>query len=314
MYIDGVSVYGYIRKDNIEDYEKNLADIPKDRLHTIWECPLWKQNLANDNMVTVEQNEVVIKILNLKDQPIESRYTMIVDTLIELVDIGILQYNFRVDNPTEKNKREAMRLRGLRDWWVSKYEANIYLDHEYGTKLLKDLKQNKSIPREDKYKNGVYLRTDKQIKANKERALKQKSKIKAFTKYYDMSKRHLIEAFKLEVTIDSQMISDQRKAHRSNNNVLDLKSINVWLDHPRIQDIPYVNKKIESGINLLLNNISKDNINEMKEILEISNKKDIPTEILSTHRTLKEVVKRIDKLEFDIQRIDKVLKELGLPL
>ena len=83
----------------------------------------------------------------------------------------------------------------------------------------------------------------------------------------------------------------------------------TWLDHPRIQEIKSVHKRLKSGINLLLNELSNEVIGELKIMSGEDNIKNIPDKMLDPFFTLKEVIQRVASLENNQKRI---LEHIGL--
>jgi hypothetical protein len=280
-------------------------------------------NLRDGNKITVDGNNVLIKVLKLSNKSIETRYRLMLNTLKESVEKNILKYNPRVEYPTDKNLTEAMRNRADRDFSVFKYESNIFFEYELGLEIMKQLKESKNIDESDKYPDGVYIRSNKQTEANKQRMIIGKKKINAFIKFYNMKIKHGVNLFKLEITIDSDMIKAQNKSHKKNNDIPDLRKVKTWLDQPNVQQIKSVHKKIKSGITLLLDNLNDEVINQMKEVLGVTNKKDIADKMLDPFYTLKEIEKRLTQVETENQVIreenktikenqNKILNHLGL--
>jgi len=277
----------------------SIDKVPDNRLHTVKECYEYKLNLDHENTINIKGNKCQVRLLGLLNKTKEIRYTLIVDALVELVRKGILKYSPRVKVLTEKNIREALRNRGLRDWKVEKYEHNIFFTGDIGKHIFDSLKKSDNIPDNDKKEYTIYLRSDKQKETNKNRVAMNKNRVMATIKYYYMLPKHGRDAYKLEITIDREMI----KRDKTEN----LSLISTWLDHPRIQEIKSVHKRLKSGINLLLNELSNEVIGELKIMSGEDNIKNIPDKMLDPFFTLKEVMKRVESNTKDIGAIKKHL-------
>jgi hypothetical protein len=280
----------------------SIDKVPDNRLHTVVECYGYNQNLDNGNRINIKGNKCQVRLLSLLNKPKENRYRLIVDALIELVRKGILQYSPRVKTLTLRHIREALRNRGLRDWKVEKYEYNIFFEGDIGRQIFECLKDDSRIPMNDKRENTIYLRTDKQIEANRQRREQGRAVISATVKYYYMLPKHGINAYKLEMTIDRDMI----KKCKTDN----LSLISTWLDQPSIQEIKPIHKRLKSGINLLLSHMNDEVMRGIKDMTGKENVKDIPDEILDSYHTLKEVLERVEGLEKDNKQIKETNKQI----
>ena len=242
--------------------------------------------------VTFEANQVDMRLVNLYDD-LESRYRSTLDYVASMAG-EIIKYESKLENPTDRNIREAMRNRLKRAFKPVEYEHNIIFMGQIGRDLMRDFRaiaeQNKKMHLEE---NTVYLDGWK-------KTAKQKRRIK----YYDIGARDSArggkagEIFKLEVTLLKEYFVDAGLA------VEDLK------EQPEIQEKIYQELCKNLSVVLDLLKTGGESMNGLQYELGLSgiqNNYQVAGALLSSRRTLTD---RVQDLEMKQAETDKRLAKL----
>jgi len=242
--------------------------------------------------VTFEGNQVDMRIVNLYDD-LESRYKSALDYLASMAG-EIIRYEPKLENPTERNRREAMRNRLKRSFHPVEYEHNIIFLGQVGRDMMRELRA--AAEKDGKMhleENTVYLEGWK-------KTAKQKRRVK----YYDIGARDAAaggeagEIFKLEVTLLKEYFKGAGLAGE------DLR------EQPEIQEA--VRKELSEKVNgvLCLLETGGDAMKGMQFELGLSGRENtyqVAGAILNQKKTLTE---RVQALEHDMQSVKKSIAAL----
>ena len=297
---DGVPIVtGYWNKEKDERHKESWADTLEGqerlRSETGWKPTTRKEytkGFPKGVSVTFEANQVDIRLVNLYDD-LESRYRSTLDYVASMAG-EIIKYVSKLENPTDRNIREAMRNRLKRAFKPVEYEHNIIFMGQIGRDLMRDFRaiaeQNKKMHLEE---NTVYLDGWK-------KTAKQKRRIK----YYDIGARDSArggkagEIFKLEVTLLKEYFVDAGLA------VEDLK------EQPEIQEKIYQELCKNLSVVLDLLKTGGESMNGLQYELGLSgmqNNYQVAGALLSSRRTL---TGRVQALEVKQAETDKRLAKL----
>jgi len=255
----------------------------------------WKETTAREYTkglpkgvsVTFENNQVDMRIVNLYDD-LESRYKSALDYLASMAG-DIIRYEPKLENPTERNRREAMRNRLKRSFQPVEYEHNIIFLGQVGRDMMRELRA--AAEKDSKMhleENTVYLEGWK-------KTAKQKRRVK----YYDIGARDAAvggeagEIFKLEVTLLKEYFKGAGLA------VEDLK------EQPEIQEV--VRKELAEKVNgvLCLLETGGDAMKGIQFELGLSGRENtyqVAGAILNKKKTLTERMDAVERLAQDTAR------------
>ena len=247
----------------------------------------YTKGLPSGVCVTFEANQVDMRLTNLYDD-LESRYRNALDYVASMAG-EIVRYEPKVENPTDRNIREAMRNRLKRSFKPVEYEHNTLFLGQVGRDMMRDFRAiaetNSKMHLEE---NTVYLEGWK-------KTAKQKYRIK----YYDVGARDgedVGEVFKLEVTFLKEYFVSAGLA------VEDLK------EQPEIQEaiLSGLAEKMVSALQLLpTGGDSMRGIQYELGLSGVPNTYQVAGEVLSSGRTLTE---RVQALEKDMWEVKKRLE------
>jgi len=255
----------------------------------------WKETTAREYTkdlpkgvsVTFENNQVDMRIVNLYDD-LESRYKSALDYLASMAG-DIIRYEPKLENPTERNRREAMRNRLKRSFQPVEYEHNTIFLGQVGRDMMRELRA--AAEKDSKMhleENTVYLEGWK-------KTAKQKRRVK----YYDIGARDAAvggeagEIFKLEVTLLKEYFKGAGLA------VEDLK------EQPEIQEA--VRKELSEKVNgvLCLLETGGDAMKGIQFELGLSGRENtyqVAGAILNKKKTLTERMDAVERLAQDTAR------------
>jgi len=223
VYRDGDPVivnYGYrsglkIEWVNQERYYDLIAlGVPSDMFLV---QPLRGESLSSGSWVEIKGNQVDLYLLNLYKDFNASRYSRALNDVCDLEARGVFKYNPKKLQPTDKNKRDALRHRLIKYLKPREYEHNFLFTGELGGKIYKELREaieskakgTSNAVLED---NTIYLRGYKQHKDTRYKS-----------KFYNIAKREggsgdvykfestLLKAFFLGEGITMQNLTEQPK-------------------------------------------------------------------------------------------------------
>ena len=143
---NGRTVYwNGIKGDGSEYIGKSEYDKLKDRTGWI-EVRDRELFLADRVQAVFKDSRIELRLTNLFYKVMESRYTMALDHLADMVGRGLLKYESRKDDPTEKNIRDAVRMRAKRaTQWIT-YEHDTLIPGRVIRPIIQELKaQSKDV-------------------------------------------------------------------------------------------------------------------------------------------------------------------------
>ena len=276
----GRSGYGWrknlIRDDKILGYwnpeTKEKRSVEEGARLGFLEVHPYKTNLSKKVTLSAQDSYVDIRIGGLyqRDKVETTRYLEQLNSVLATLQKEILDYKPRSLEPTDKNKRDALRNRLNKHWKVSSYEYNVtILDRQIGAVLFSELEGFA----EHREENTVYVKGFKGTSSSNKPIL---------LKYYDMQDIHQVDAFKIEITFRK----DYLKRHK-------LKEPKKWLTADKMQDI------LKAGIIKNLNKVFKQAPKAKKMLSQKMGvtQANLLNEIVSPEYTLIEVGRRVDRLE-----------------
>ena len=233
--------------------------------------------------IAIKNNQLDIWLNDLQGD-IRSRYLKSLDIMTEMVHRGVLSYRPRVESPTEKNVREAIRLRLKEHGKVAEYEHNLILVGKLGESIYRDLQSSDKAGGE--YEGTIYLQGFHQYEG-----------LRASQKFYDIGKREnaeTIKLYKLETTFRKEYFKDRG-----------LRNVNEFIEQPDIQEKLYID--LEKYIKKVLRKLSGETMKTLQKELQLTEKADVNdtvTAVLDRDLTLTERVKGLEKR---MERVEKLL-------
>jgi hypothetical protein len=117
------------------DYQEQLA----------WQSISPHEKVLADNIkLVILTSSVELRICRLFDNIANKRYELALDSMERLLNDGFFKYEPRNDEPTRKNKRDAIRMRIKRAFQMLTYEHNVLLNEQYG-QIVYDLLKPKAV-------------------------------------------------------------------------------------------------------------------------------------------------------------------------
>lgn len=147
-------------------------------------------DLGDGASLSMRNNEFDLRLANLFGN-YRSRYRSALDALVELQERGVLTYAPRTDEPTERNRLEAMRNRLKRTMKPTEYEHDILLPGDLGKAIWGDLRRSEKVSRVTE--GTIYVKGYQRYKG-----------IQSAVKCYDIGMRDGLDAgrwYKLETTL-----------------------------------------------------------------------------------------------------------------
>lgn len=149
---DGAPVV--VRWHHVDDVAKTASEPPVGDEEN-WR-PQYERVVPLDGVrVSLKFNQVDVELLDLQND-LRSRYRKALEVLADMVRVGVVRYEPRVPEPTERNVLEALRHRMRRYAKVTEYEHNLMFRGELGARMFEALRSHDRAPKS--YENTVYLR------------------------------------------------------------------------------------------------------------------------------------------------------------
>jgi len=289
-------IAGYWNKKTNEHLRADEKDefIEKSKTEDGWvETYRHKLELAKDVFVIVEGNQVDLRLANLYEN-FTSRYRMAIDSIVDLVNRGAIQYSPKVD-VNEHNKRCAMTNRIKREFKPVRYEHNLLFRDTLGQLMFEALKQVAETKSKMVVLDGsIYLQG-----FNKYDGLKKS------VKYYDIGIRDGCESgklYKLETTFEKGFFKAEGI------------KVSDMLEQTGIQEMlkSELEKTVEDVLALIVRTGEGETImNTLREEFGYNvgtgTLKQVTHSMLSSSRTLTE---RVSRLESEMENVKSDVLEL----
>lgn len=217
---------------HVDDVSKTCSSPPPGE-EELWR-PQYERTVPLEGVrVSLKYNQVDVELLDLQND-LRSRYRKALEVLADMVRHGVVRYEPRVEEPTERNLLEAIRHRMRRYAKVTTYEHNLMFRGELGARMFEALRpHDKAI---EPYENTVYLK-----------GFKRYDGLQVSQKFYNVSRKENRseaeeELWKLETTFHK----DYFKAHN-------LRDVKDFIEQPDIQEILFesLSRKLTYVLRLL---------------------------------------------------------------
>ena len=147
-------------------------------------------DLGGGASISIKNNQFDLMLTNLFGN-LGSRYRSALEAMVNLTARGVIKYRPRADEPTERNRQEAIRNRLRRTTKPTEYEHDLLFAGDLGRAIYRDLWESDKVA--EKIPGTVYVKGFQKYKG-----------IAAATKVYDIGVREGEaggEYFKLETTL-----------------------------------------------------------------------------------------------------------------
>lgn len=218
---------------------------------------------------------------------LQSRYRKGLDQVVTLVDAGIIEYIPRSE-PKDRNKREAVRNRIIRDYWVARYDFNLnILDEKLGLELMSRLKQYDQNP--DPKEGTIYLSGY---------GSKHSTHIMIYNTKYKTGKNII----KIEVKLRRDFLVSKRK-EKTTGEEYNLRSPRIFLTQPEIQSFPAIEKELRRCMKVVFSKADLEE--ELRLSIGCTNKKNLYSDLLSPEHTLT-ILKKKNTQKDDIEKEEQI--------
>lgn len=271
---------------HVDDVRKTCSTPPPGE-EDLWK-PQFERTVPLDGVrVSLKNNQLDVELLDLQND-LCSRYRKALAVLVDMIDVGVVQYIPRVKEPTERNIKEAIRHRMRRYAKVTTYEHNLIFRGNIGTLMFEALKAHDRA--NQAYENIVYLQGFKPYDTRQT-----SQKFYSITKKESRRDTPADELWKLETTF-------YKSYFKANN----LRDVAKFIEQPDIQDVLFESlvKKLTSVIKLLREGGIKM---ELEFDINTASPKEQARKILKREFTLTERVRALERKtkEHDV-RLDEI--------
>lgn len=278
-----------------KDYETELESFKtekeKQEYKKYWIAMSPYEIREKDYIVTAQNNELYITLLNLDVNFNLSRVKTILDNLVKL---DIIEYTPKKSFYSKKNKREAVRNRVKRHAIIKEYEWSILFDDsKIGYRVFNELKNIANQKHKTVYPNTVYLQGYNKH-ANRTKKVKM----------YNVTARHekrdtqeTTDKFKIEITY-------YNKFFKTN----DIKINNLTYQK---KIFTLIKDSVEKDFKKIFDYLSREVKTMLKRHFNASNEQDLFSEIMRQDRVKQSFEYRLQKLELNQKEILEFKKDIS---